>query len=80
MVHRPAAELIQSLRAALQKVEDTFVSPEDQPNIAELKRILIHRIADLEFVGAAVAMSNAEEAKHQEAILPSVIVDDPEVA
>jgi hypothetical protein len=80
MVHRPAAELIHSLRAVLQKVEETFASPEDQPTLSELKRILIHRIADLEFVGASVEMSNAEEAKHQNAILPSVIKDDPEVA
>jgi hypothetical protein len=56
MVHRPAAELIHSLRAVLQKVEETFASPEDQPTLSELKRILIHRIADLEFVGASVEM------------------------
>ena len=90
MVHRPASELIRSLRAVLQSVEETFASPADQSHITELKRILLLRIADLEFVGAAVEMANAEEAENhdrvqeavppQDVIRPSVIRNDPEAA
>lgn len=80
MVHRPAYELIQSLRIVLQKLEEDFASPEDQPRITELKRILLLRIADLEFVGATVERANAEETKQRDAIRPSVFEDDPEVA
>jgi hypothetical protein len=90
VVHRPASELIRSLRAVLQSVEETFASPADQSHITELKRILLLRIADLEFVGAAVEMANAEEAENhdrvqeavppQDVIRPSVIRNDPEAA
>lgn len=45
---RPSAELIQSLRVTLQKIEENFASPEDEPLIAELRRILLLRIAELE--------------------------------
>jgi len=64
----------------LQRVEETFASEEDQPRIAELKRTLLHRIADLEFVGAAVELADAKEAEHPGAVLPSVAEDDPEAA
>jgi hypothetical protein len=40
MVLRLSSELIQSLRVTLQKIEENFASPEDESNIAELKRIL----------------------------------------
>ena len=78
--HRPSSELIQSLRTTLQKLEENFASPEDQPRIGELKRILLHRIADLEFVGAAVELADAKETEHQGAVLPSVVENDPEAA
>jgi hypothetical protein len=64
----------------LQKLEENFASPEDQPQIAELKRILLVRIADLEFVGAAIGLADAKEAEHQSAVRRSFIEDDPEVA
>jgi hypothetical protein len=84
--HRPASELIQSLRATLQRLEENFATPEDQPILAELKRILLHRIADLEFVGAAVERASPEEARPQDDVpqdavqLLPVIQDDPEAA
>jgi hypothetical protein len=57
MEPRPASELIQSLRLTLQKIEENFASVEDEPNIAELKRILLLRIADIE---ATEALREAE--------------------
>src|SRR4051794_30547117 len=57
MEPRPASELIQSLRLTLQKIEENFASAEDEPNIAELKRILLLRIADIE---ATEALRKAE--------------------
>ena len=60
--NRPSFELIKSLRTTLLKLEESFASPEDQPQIAELKRILLLRIADIEFVEAIVERDNADEA------------------
>ena len=62
MDNRPSDELIKSLRSVLQKLEENFASPEDQPHIAELKRILLLRIADIEFVEAIVEQDKANEA------------------
>jgi hypothetical protein len=62
---RPAMELVHSLRVTLQKLEENFASTDDQTRIAELKRILLLRIADLEFVGAAVELADAEKAKQE---------------
>ena len=56
-------DFISSIRITLQRLEEEFPSPQDQSVIAELKRILLLRLADLEFVGAAVASENAKEAK-----------------
>lgn len=86
MGHRPSSELIQSLRATLQHLEENLASSDDQTRLAELKRILLHRIADLEFVGAAVEKANPEEPQRQHAVpqnavpLLPVIEDDPEAA
>ena len=57
-------ELIDSLRATLSRLEGEFVTAEDQAKMAELKRILLLRIADLEYVGAAVDQANAEQGEH----------------
>jgi hypothetical protein len=82
---RPSSEIIQSLRATLQKLEEGFASVEDQPVMAELKRILLLRIADMEFVTAAVEMVNAEnqepvaqETRHDDIVPPLVVEDGPE--
>ena len=80
MGHRPASELIQSLRSTLQKLEETCASPEDETLLAELKRILLLRIADLEFVGAAVEKGNSGAAEHQDAVRVDAIEDAPEAA
>ncbi len=51
---------MQSLRAVLQKLEKNFSSLEDQPMFAELRRLILLHIADLESVGGAVEKANAE--------------------
>ena len=77
--HRPASELMQSLHAVVQKLEENFSSLEDQPMFAELKLLILLHIADLESVGGAVEKANAEETGHQDAVRPWVIEDDPEL-
>lgn len=49
---RPSAELLNSLRITLQKIEENFASVENEPVISELKRIILLRIADIEAVDA----------------------------
>ena len=48
MVFRASPELIQSLRATLEKIEEVFPSQADEPFIAELRRVVLLRIAELE--------------------------------
>ena len=48
MVSRLSPELIQSLRVTLSRLEKNFPLAEDEPVIAELKRLLLLRIAELE--------------------------------
>jgi hypothetical protein len=50
---RPTAETIESLRSALKKLEENFVSVEDEPAMGELKHILLLRIAELEALESA---------------------------
>jgi len=45
----------------LQKLEENFPSLEDQRHVAELKRILLLRLADIEFVQAVVEREEAKE-------------------
>jgi len=54
----PASELIESFRATLQKLEQDSASLDDQTDIAELKSILLNRIADLELVDALNGQSS----------------------
>jgi hypothetical protein len=54
---RPTNETIQNLRLTLQTLEQQFESVDDEPAMAELKRILLIRIADLE---AAEALEPAD--------------------
>ena len=67
VIPRPPTELIRSLRVTLQKIEANFTSPEDEPNIAELKRILLLRIADME------ALEALQEAQSGEAVPKPII-------
>ena len=55
---RPSAELLKSLRVTLRKIEENFASVEDEPVIAELKRIILLRIADIEAVDALEQSGN----------------------
>lgn len=61
MVLRAASQLIQSLRVTLQKIEENCANPEDEPVIAELKRILLLRIADIEAIEALKAEANRQD-------------------
>jgi hypothetical protein len=78
--HRPASELMQSLRTVLQNLERNFSSLEDQPMFAELRRLILLHIADLESIGGAVEKAKAEEAVHQDAVRLPFTEDDPEAA
>ncbi len=55
MVSRPTREVLEGLRLTLQKLEQNFDSVEDEPAMADLKRILLLRIADLEAAEALEA-------------------------
>jgi len=57
MTLRPTREAIENLRLTLQTLEQNFESVDDEPAMAEFKRILLSRIADLE---AAEALEPAD--------------------
>ena len=63
----------------LQKIEENSAAAEDHPQIEELKRLLRLRIADLEFVGAAVQRNNTQD-NHPDAVQLDAIEDAPEAA
>ena len=48
MSPRLSSELIQSLRVTLQKIDEEFPLQADEPVVAELKRLLLLRLAELE--------------------------------
>ena len=48
MGFRPTIEAIENLRLTLQTLEQNFGSVDDEPSLAEFKRILLSRIAELE--------------------------------
>ena len=49
---RPARETLESLRVTLHKLEQTADSASDRQDVAELKQILLNRIAELETLNA----------------------------
>jgi hypothetical protein len=49
---RSVPNTIEALRLTLLKLEQTSASAEDSPHLAELKRILLQRISDLEITQA----------------------------
>ena len=53
---RPTAETIVSLRITLKKLEENFVSLEDEPAMGELKHILLLRIGELEVLESVGAI------------------------
>ena len=60
MSHRPLCDSISSIRVTLQRLEEEFPAPEDQPAIAKLKRTLLLRMAELEFASATADMEKAK--------------------
>ena len=71
--HRPRRETIQSLRLTLQSLEQSTDPDADAQEIAELKRILLTRIADLE----AVTALNAQSAAPDSAAPAAALLDAP---
>jgi hypothetical protein len=52
MTSRPSRETLESLRVTLHKLEQTTDSASDGQDVAELKQILLNRIAELETLNA----------------------------
>jgi hypothetical protein len=52
MVIRPSNDLLESVRVTLQKLEHGLDPIQDVPAMAELKRMVLLRIAELEAVNA----------------------------
>jgi hypothetical protein len=55
-----SSELIQFLRITLQKIDEDFPSQADEPVVAELKRLLLLRLAELESIGTGEPNSTDE--------------------
>lgn len=81
---RPAHETLESLRLTLLKIEQSAEPEQDAEALAELKRILLHRIAELEAIQAleiqALESADAQTSEKTGSadLVPStsVIVDD----
>ena len=63
---RGARETVESLRITLQKLEQSTEGTSDPSELAELKRILLARIADLEAVDALSAQSQGPTADEEQ--------------
>jgi hypothetical protein len=55
-----SSELIKGICATLQKLDEDFPSQADEPVVAELKRFLLLRIAELEAIESARANEASE--------------------
>jgi hypothetical protein len=64
----PASEIKEALLTTMKKVEESFASEGDHPDVAELKHIVVQRIANL------------EEAEQAEPTLDSPLTGSEEVA
>jgi hypothetical protein len=62
---RPAHETLESLRLTLLKIEQTAEPDQDREALADLKRILLQRIAELEAVQALESSAALESASGQ---------------
>jgi hypothetical protein len=62
---RPAHETLESLRLTLLKVEQTAEPDQDREALADLKRILLQRIAELEAMQALESAAALESASGQ---------------
>jgi hypothetical protein len=59
MILRTPQETVQSLRLTLQRLEQSADSSTNPDEVAELKQILLRRIADLEVLGVLESQSSA---------------------
>lgn len=76
--YRPAPGTLESLRATLQKLEQSDAPAEDPQSFSELKRILLSRIADLELAQALEAADPAtdEVSETPDLVPPASAVDE----
>ena len=63
MTGRLSSELIQSLRVTLKTIDKDFPSQADAPVVAELKRLLLLRVAELQSTYSDRSKSTDESAK-----------------
>ena len=74
MSTRPSRETLESLRLTLQKLEQTADPTSDAQAVAELKRIIVKRIADLEMLDALDSQSSVSTPSDK---LPEAALVDP---
>ncbi len=80
MTARSPKETLESLRVTLQKLEQTSYAASDTQDIAELKQILLNRIAELEAL-SAMEPTEIESAPSSPSDLPSLaVVTEDEMA
>lgn len=77
MPRLPSYDSISSIRYTLQRLEENYPAPEDQSVIAELKRILLLRIAELE---SASATADTQKAKPKPKVAVSHNGDESDTA
>lgn len=68
MPHQVSAQTIEALRATLAQVEQMSDFAPDDPSLITLKSILLQRIAELQAVGEAAAMQQAEQLAPESAV------------
>jgi len=69
MTPRLSSEILRFLRVTLQKIDENFPSQEDEPVVAELKRLLLLRVAELESAGMD-ELNSTEESEGVESAEP----------
>jgi hypothetical protein len=74
---RPTREVIENLRLTLQTLEQNFESVDDEPSMAEFKRIVLSRIADLEAAEAVEPANREVTVTPVPADLPLVALTEP---
>jgi hypothetical protein len=77
---RPARETLDSLRVTLQKLEQTTDPASDGHDVAELKQILLNRIAELEALNAMQAPEPAAPAPSPSELPPIAVTAEKEPA
>jgi hypothetical protein len=77
MAPRPSKETLESLRVTLQKLEQSTDAPLNGQDVAELKQILLNRIAELEAL-SAMEPAQVESAPTSPSDLPPLAVTTEE--